>query len=221
MYRYLIFLALISVHALAFQNVSQPGTLEGVVLDEHGKPVSGVTVLCHLYVPGMNKRGVVPSALTGPDGHFSVTHLVLGEYIVSASKKEDGYPDHTRGLHADGSAPRFTLDAENPVVTNVVIVLGQKAAILAGSISDAFTGAPVAAHLEVSRSDGRASHSESVKGTYLVLLPPDIPIDFSVKAAGYADWYYPAGSDVTASSPLTLDSGDHKTLNIQLVPKSK
>ena len=221
MYRHLIALALMSAHALAFQNVSQPGALEGVVLDEQGNAVSGVKVSCHLRIPGTIVKGVVPSALTGPDGHFSVTHLVLGEYIVSASKKEDGYPDRTMGLHGDRSVPRFTLDAQNPTVRNIVIVLGPKAAILEGSISDAVTGAPVAANLEVSRSDRQAGHGESVKGTYRVLVPPDIATDFSVKAVGYEDWFYPGGSDVAASSPLILHSGDRKTMNIRLVPKNK
>jgi hypothetical protein len=68
MHRYFVALAVMSAHAVAFQNVSQPGAIEGIVLDEQGKPVSGVTVSCRLVLPDhMARHGVLPSALTGQD----------------------------------------------------------------------------------------------------------------------------------------------------------
>jgi hypothetical protein len=219
--RFLIAFAVLSAHVLAFQNVSRPGAIEGIVADDQGKPVSGVKVLCCRFTssPVATKR-VTPYAVTGQDGKFNVTNLMLGEDIVSTLKQEDGDPDRTRGLHGGFPLLRVTLDAEHPVAHNVVVELGPKAAIIAGSVLDV-TGAPVSGNLQVWTVDKQGGRSESVKGTYLVLIPPDIPTQFLIRAAGYIDGYYPGVSDITGSSLLTLKSGDRKTINVRLVPKSQ
>jgi hypothetical protein len=55
------------------------GTLEGVVLDSHGKPVAGATVTAQ------TSDGTRPFAThSGADGHFHFTRFPIGQYDMRA-----------------------------------------------------------------------------------------------------------------------------------------
>ena len=192
--------------------------------DQEGKPVVGARVWCHLS-SAAPKFGAVPSALTDGDGRFSVTGLVLGEYSINPWKEEEGYANHAFALYGDdpdrGGSARVFLTAEAPVADNLILVLGPKAGIIEGSISDAITGKPIAAEIVVSRTDTPRSHGRSAKGIYRFLLPPNKPVTLSARARGYMAWYYPGVPDASHASPVLLNSGDKKIINIVLVPDSQ
>jgi len=117
-----------------------PGSIEGTVSYEDGRPATGATVYSQPMDRGM--AGIVPHAKTDEAGHFAILHLWLGKFAVGAEKVDEDYPNMTMQFYSDGKFETVILTSAHSAAT-VSIRLGPKAGILIGTVADAVTGAPV------------------------------------------------------------------------------
>jgi len=128
---------------------------------------------------------------TDQKGYFIIDHLSLGLYKVHTLKEEDKYPNTLLNFYSDGREPTVILSSQSPIA-KITITLAPKAGTLAGSISDAVTGAPLRAGVHLWRANNPSSWMEtSLPEQYSVLIPVDTAIGIKVQAPGYTDWYYP------------------------------
>jgi hypothetical protein len=116
-----------------------PGLIEGTVIYEDGRPAKGATVSAFPLDRGLAAK--VPSADTDELGHFQINRLWLGKFAVTAKKEDEGYPDTNNYFYSDSKIASTLLSLSNPSATDT-IVLGPKAGILMGTVTDAITGAP-------------------------------------------------------------------------------
>ena len=86
------FVSAVAVQSVAIQDVSDPhrGRLAGVVQDERGQPLAGVTVRA---TPPGAIAGILPNTRTDTRGRFALAGLLTGHTYLSASKEEAFYPD--------------------------------------------------------------------------------------------------------------------------------
>ena len=123
------------------QNSKRDGTIRGIVLDASEQPVEDASVKAN-FTGGSS--GIVPSTRTDKSGHFVIQRLAWGEWYVTASKEQDGYPDESNAFYSGfNSVPvTFDLGADNPE-RFITVHLGNKAGTISGTITDVETGKPV------------------------------------------------------------------------------
>src|SRR5688572_17047348 len=82
----------------AFQQPVKPttGTLEGVVRDLEGKPITEATVLAAEERVGRSRRF---KTITDSNGKFVLSKVAPGEYVVKAYKESAGIPDAFTSFH--------------------------------------------------------------------------------------------------------------------------
>lgn len=194
------------------------GLIEGTVVYEDGRPTKGATVSAFPLDRGLAAK--VPSADTDELGHFQIDHLWLGTFAVTAKKEDEGYPDMISAFYSDSKIAPITLSLSHPSASDT-IVLGPKAGILIGTVTDVVTGAPLDPCVEFHRaSDPNSSLSGTglVSAKYRVLVPSDRDVFMNVWHEGYLPWYYPGTSSKSETKPLRLKSGEERTLHIRLQP---
>jgi hypothetical protein len=206
--------------ALLFAAVSSAwgavGTIRGTVVNDTGQPVADAKVWAE---PADRPQiGRLQFQNTDKDGAFVLSGLELGSYHVFAMKEEDGYPNIGFGFHSGG--PMFTAALTDRITeVGLVVRIGPRAGLIVGSISDAATGKPVKARVEMRHVKNENNFlRNSVNPNFRLLVPPDAKITFTVSADGYETWYYPGYIGAVAAAPLTLRSGEEKTLDIKLQP---
>jgi hypothetical protein len=202
---------LILVAACAIQGYAQrlTGTVCGTAVDQRGIPVSGVIVG---VVPlGHPLSYEAPFATTDARGYFSLGRLQWGTYRVFAMKPGAGYPNtNYSSFYGNGQSRQVTIAPTAPTAKTIVH-LGPKAGVLAGSVEDADTGAPVNANFKLTLAASPGDWlSTSQSSAYRVLLPQGRRVLIQVSAPGYETWG-PLG-------PLRLKSGEEKDLDIHLEP---
>ena len=154
-------------------------------------------------------------------GHFAISGLQFDEYVVTAYKEDEDYPELVGTwllFDKKPAEPRVKLTAQNPAAT-VEIRLGPKAAVLVGAITDANTHAPIhvcAGFKAVSAPDFNTAYP--IASHYRLLIPADADINLKVWWDGYRPWYYPGTDENVAGTPLRLKPGEEKIINIQLQP---
>ena len=134
------FLALTCASLLA-QDSKRAGIIRGIALDATDQPVEDAKVRAN-FAGGFS--GIVPSARTDKSGHFVIQRLAWGEWYVTASKEQDGYPDESNAFYSGFDSAPVTVDlgADNPE-RFVTVHLGKKAGSISGAVTDAETGKPV------------------------------------------------------------------------------
>jgi hypothetical protein len=219
----ILLLAAAVLSSCARQNVivtrpDGPCEIEGTVIYEDGRPANHATVLAFPTDRGM--AGKVPSAYTDELGHFHIKHLWLGKFAVTASKEDEGYPDTSNGFYSDGKVDRTTLTSFLQAAT-VTVLLGPKAGILVGTISDAVNGAPLNPCVDFRRAsdpNNFFSGTGLVNAKYRVLVPSDRDVMMKIWYEGHLPWYYPGESNKSAAKSLRLKPGEEKNLHIRLQP---
>ena len=211
-------LSLMAGHGFAWQRSadSRPGdyhgVIRGVVRNEQGRTVDGVEVSAELLgVPAGNGRRFVE---TDAAGTYVLDRLGWGQYAVCARKESDGYADICRPFFRNGHLFITTLSAQSPVA-EVAVVIGPRAAILTGSISDANTGEQVSGTLRMQSRDHAAFIAQSVSATFRVLVPPGVDLELEVRAGGYAVWRYSAESE-KGTGALNMRAEEVRSLDIYL-----
>ena len=140
-------------------------------------------------------------------------------YGVVASKIDDGYADF--GL----TAPvKVTITPEEPLAS-VILKLGPRAGILIPLVKNKITGKPVSDFLVKWRVDVPGGAWQGASGfsqwTTRTSIPAAKDVSLEVSANGYRTWVYIDPSNQSRPSYLRLESGERKSLSIELQPEAK
>lgn len=194
------------------------GKITGTVLDQQGRPVEGAQVCVSDYLGNAAKSSC--HTMTDKKGQFQVQHVPLGQHGVNASKPEEGYQGSPNGLFTN----IVSLTPENPVA-RVILKFGPKNGILAPTASDKNTGKPIlnfrvrwTIQDETSSQTSTATVSPASKR---ISVPAGKQICPSFSAQGYQTLAPRDPSDPEKPLCLQLQSGEVKSLNVELVPEGK
>lgn len=195
------------------QEQEQPsGIISGTVVNEHGQPVAGAKVNAQSNRPTV---GMVRFVETDGAGRFAVDRLTWGKYSVCARKEADGYAEICGSILRKDNAPTATLSAQSPSA-QVLVVIGPKAGVIVGSLTDAATGAPVDASLRIRLSNDNGRFFEPGVGPqFSVLIPPNADLEVEARAPWYRLWRFSVDGN-RRGSPLRVKSGERRALNIRL-----
>jgi hypothetical protein len=152
----------------------------------------------------------------------------MGNYTVSASKEEDGYPLTVSGFHQQVSLDQIPklIFTECKVVTDMVLQLGEKAPMIEGSITDHSTGQKIKrATITLRRADNpevlyRTSTDEANPGHFRLAVSK-MPFTIEVESSKYETWTYSNDGEVGRSDALTVAQGQTKKFKIALRPKKQ
>ena len=227
--RYLVFClgCAISIPLLLLCVVAQPrfpmesvpsipagfGAVQGRVLDELGKTLSGARV----YADPVNVKdapiGKVRFVTTSEEGDFILEQVVPGVNVICAAKEEAFYPDTGAAALATDPAALPRVRVEEGKLTPSVTVRLTKGGKLMGSILDSVNGQPVKdARIRLSRGDDPRLYistgpDEQARFEFVV---PSKPFRFTVEAKGYKPW--------RTDGLLILKPEETRSLSIRLVP---
>src|SRR5260370_10655758 len=210
--KFFLAFALTITTVLAYSQTKEKtlGEIKGSVTDANGNFVPGATV--YAVPQEISFENIAPRSITANGaGEFDFRGgFALGTYKLYAKKESDGYPDPSDNFYADlkREPPTVELTKDHPSSTTTVALV-DRAAVLAGRVVDANSGAPLKAKLVFMDEDGN-SHSVMVTGKYRTLLPPgkDVTLMAMVMSPDY-------GSQ-TPVPPLRLASGQEMDMDIPL-----
>lgn len=207
-------LALITTTVLAYSQTKEKtsGEIKGSVTDANGNIVPGATVYA---IPlDISFENIAPRSITadGAGGSDFRGGFALGTYKLYAKKESGGYPDPSDNFYADPKLEPLTVELtkDHPSST-ATITLANRAAVLAGRVVDANSGAPLKAKLVFMDEDGN-SHSLMVTGKYLTLIPAENDVTLMVMVMS------PDYGSQTPVPALRLASGQEMDMDI---PSSK
>jgi Carboxypeptidase regulatory-like domain len=210
--KFFLTFALLVTTVLAYSQTKEKtlGEIKGSVTDANGNLVPGATV--YIVPQEISFENIAPRSVTANAvGEFDFRGgLALGTYKLYAQKESDGYPDSSDTFFSDPKRepPTVELTKDHPSST-VSVALLDMAAVLAGRVVDANSGAPLKAKLVFMDEDGN-SHSVMVTGKYRTLIPPgkDVTLMVMVMSPDY-------GSQAPVP-PLRLASGQEMDMDIPL-----
>ena len=190
--------------------------MRGIVLDATDKPVEDATVKAN-FTGGFS--GMVPRARTDKSGRFVIKRLAFGEWYITASKEQAGYPDQSNAFYVGfGSSPvTVSLDALHRERA-VTVHLGREAATIFGTIADAETGKPVepCAQLQWKHAPSISwSGYGLLNSQFRLLVPADTDITLVVWLWGYKPWFY---EDKSGSDALRVPASGQLELLVKLIP---
>lgn len=192
----------------------QSGSICGTVLDENGAPARLVKVVAMTMGPHSG-------ALTGrtdKSGHYCVSNLPAGDYMMSAHDPEKGYPEMSSIFYSAWSAdlePKASITAQNSK-SHVDWQIPYKAGFVKVHLTDAVTGKqiiPMSFNLVVQSRPDAGFMRGAYPSTELLLVPPHEDIDFTVSSPGYKEW---PGDGI--KMVFRLAPGNTKELEIALEP---
>lgn len=192
--------------------------IEGCVINAAGEAVAGAKVFADLNT---DLNGMIATDISDREGRFSITISSLGTYTIYGSKEEDGYPLTISAFHQQvrlDQVPQITV-SEPKTVTDVVLQLGEKAAILEGDLEDANTNQAVkAATIILRRADNldalyRTSSDTAHPGHFRVVVPLSAPFTVEIESKGYKPWKF---RNQAQEETLALNKGESKRLSVKL-----
>ncbi|HEY1913914.1 MAG TPA: carboxypeptidase regulatory-like domain-containing protein [Vicinamibacterales bacterium] len=174
------------------------GAISGRVMDAHGDPVEGVSMVLMQMQFAANRRRLLPVAgvgrrLTNDQGQYRLYSVPPGQYVIMAALTNQRGAQGSVVLPS-GYAPTYAPDTPNPAGARVVtvglsaqiddvnVMLAQVATSrIAGTVVDAF-GKPLRARLLMSRSQRSGS-----------VTMEEPAVDFSDADGGFEIRNVPAG----------------------------
>jgi hypothetical protein len=172
--------------------------LEGRVIDENGKPLSGVRVYARSDGPNWD------DAISSADGTYRMTRLGTGVYKVSVSSKRDA---------ERVAAPRMAVRADEGKTNKVADFVMTPGALVEGKVTDSKTGAPIA-YVTISSYDHTAR--TLADGTFrLRVVPGEGRVQVKSKPQNYA---YPKSGSPSSQINVWLAEGETKRLDFALDP---
>jgi hypothetical protein len=200
------------------QDSKRAGIIQGIVLDATEHPVEGARVKAN-FTGGFS--GIVPSARTDKLGHFVVRRLAWGEWYVTASKEQDGYPDQSNAFYSGLNSSPVTVDL---VVGNperfVTVHLGSKAGSISGTVADAETGKPIEPCVRLQWKNMPSINWSGyglLKSKFNLLVPADTDIAVAIWAWGYEPWAYKTDD---GNDALRVHASDELKLTVRLIPNN-
>ena len=201
-----------SIGAIA-QN--RTGEVRGFVVDPQGRFVAGATIRAH-YIDGP-VFGSPPEAQTGHSGQFTLSSVSLGDYDLIAMKEDDGYPNPFWSFYHPRQPIRVTLSSEAPRVDSIRLMLEPKAAVVAGTISDAVSGEPLSAVIHMWRADKENDYvDQGVSGHYRILIPADTDVRISVRSPGHQEWFNGGATEASRTASMVISGGQSQELHVKL-----
>jgi hypothetical protein len=205
-----ILIAVMALTSYSQQRKDATGVIRGVVFNEIGERIAGVKVTAR---PDSGPFvGVLPNAFTAEDGSFKIDRLIWGEYTLETEKEEAGYMRTGSLFFASGPMRNSvaTVGPKEPEA-EVRIMIGPKAGIVSGTITDAVTRKPIPSaslvfHDWNGSDEGMSGRwvSQGVDSTFRVLLPPRQLLGLSVRAPGYKVWRKPTPTDLEPGAELAI-----------------
>lgn len=192
--------------------------IEGRVINAAGEAVAGAKVFADLNTA---LNGMIATDTSDREGRFSITISSLGTYTIYGSKEEDGYPLTVSGFHQQvrpDRVPAITV-SEPKTVTDVVLQLGEQAAILDGDLQDAKTNQAIKeATITLRRADNLdASYSTSSDaahpGHFRVVVPLSARFTVEIESKGYKPWKFRSQAQ---EETVALNKGESKHLSVKL-----
>ena len=170
------------------QRVPTVGAICGTLLNEHGKPSAYTGVTARYIGP---HSGPYPVGNTDASGHYCITGVSFGEYVVYASDEKKGYPDLDTQFYAPWPPkPRVTLSAANST-ERVDVRIPYRAGFLGIHLTESGSGKPLEA-MSVSlvlRSDPEHRYMHiSTSSDQDLLIPPNEDLYVNVTSPGFSTW---------------------------------
>ena len=143
-------------------------------------------------------------------GHFTISQVNWGRYRVFAKKESANYPDISWSFYSNDVIQTISIMPNVPTA-EIQLHIGPIAAVLAGTVTSAATGAPLSTRFKMSREDSSDKWlSASEPPDYRVLIPSSSDILVEISAPGFKTWKSPIA--------LNLQPGTEMHLNISLEP---
>jgi Carboxypeptidase regulatory-like domain len=192
------------------------GSVEGVVLDQQGKPIPGADVYA---LPEEDMRRPVASTTTDSAGRFLLRDLPAARVYIYAYKESDGYPNGFAAFFAlPNDQSLVVVKVEAGQTTTITIKRGARSAHLKVHITDE-NGNRMGAGLTLTREDqGGENYSMGTDGEISMLVPP-VPFRVTVDADGYEPWHYGGANWQGKAGLITLKSGQTLSLAVRLRKK--
>jgi hypothetical protein len=221
--RYALALLMTTLFSLGFAQRRAPldgpvGSIEGLLLDQQGKPVTDANV----YALLKDDMRITPASTTSDSaGRFTLRELPAGGVFVYAYKESDGYP---KAFFQFFTNPGSQLPVEatveaGKVTTGVTLKLGARSAYLKFNLTDE-NGNHVPAALVFTRVDQDGDFQSGTKGDDTMLVPP-VPFRLTIQASGYPPWHYGGANYAGKAGLLTLKPGQTFNLDVRLSNSNK
>lgn len=209
-------LALLAL-AQAREEPHAEGRIAGTVLDQQGQPLN------HIFVHAVSEQtGVyMPTVESDINGKFLIESLEPGLYKVFGESDAAGYPNTAMRFYGGDSPERVVIGVGG--LATVPLVLGPVAGVLSGTLNDKATGKAIVSRHAVNFTLKKTSNPEDsilLVGplNFRWLIPPAVDLTLEVTAQGYKPWFYSA-AEFSNQWPLRLESGEERTLTIELEPE--
>lgn len=216
----LLAIVLVSAALVATQE-NKTGAVQGMVVDENGRPAAHVRVE-PIAENGAPYIGRVPFAITDDAGNFLLQQLPPGENRLFAVFTEGGYPDGRSGIFAGDLSLYQTVNIEpEATIKGVVLRLPRKGAVFRVHILDSSSGEPVlTSRIRITRPDVPKAFYESGpdrQGQFEIVLLPDVAFRVEIRAANYQAWKYSeVNSEGNQSSNLILKAETTRNITVKL-----
>jgi len=187
------------------------GRITGTVVDQAQQPIAGASVMAvETLDQNLNNP---PSAKSDSAGQFEINGLALRNYHVYASKPREGYPE-ADPAYRDENQAAIALSPDQP--SGSVIITLRKAGMLITDVRDKANGKPVSASYKLSVPKRWQTQGDL---SYPLLVHPSTDVMLEVSASGYKTWFYSDASNPSRPLPLRLESGEQRSLRIELEPE--
>jgi hypothetical protein len=181
------------------------GSISGTIYDHNGAPVVGAHVSAEVMRGEKILTGLTTN--TNDQGRFLFSHLKLGEYRISAEKREAGYLSTAPDIFTCKPPLTIVLSEESPMADTSVRFM-PKGVTISGWVKNVKTSEPISAHLSLAPVSKCGWSTTGTDGKYRfeLLVPSDTPITFGACAEGYKAW-----------TPLALDLSPRSTFEIDVL----
>ena len=199
-----LFILIVAASSGSSQNAS--GTIEGMVRDLSGAPVTEATV----YGSASNDMRRRITTTSDSSGRFVFRDVQPGNYEIHAYKESAGYADTFFSFFANGNKKAWRMAKVEAGRTSegIVLQLGPKYATLRLSIRDRL-GNPVGGSVTFARvDDPKRPYGVGINPSTEILVPP-VPFRFEIVAQGYQTWH---------SKLISLRSGQTISVTARLSP---
>ena len=193
--------------------ITTTGSVEGVVLDQQGKPIPDADVYANLEE---DMRRPIAVATTDSAGKFLLHDLPAARVYIYAYKESDGYPNGFAAFFAlPNDQSLVVMKIEAGQTTTITIKRGARSAHLKVHITDE-NGNRIGAGLTLTREDQRGdNYIMGTDGEVSMLVPP-VPFRVTVNEDGYEPWHYGGANWQGKAGLVALKSGQTLTLNVRL-----
>jgi hypothetical protein len=166
----------------------------------------------------------MPTVMSDDAGQFAIDGLEPGTYDVFGESDAAGYPNTGMSFYSTKEPTRAVLGSDSSAA-RIVLHLGPRAGVLSGTVIDKSAGKAIVSRHSLHFIVKKVSNPEDSillvgPAKFRWLIPPAVEVTFEVTAEGYKPWSYADPSNPSQQLPLRLESGERKSLDIELEPEA-